>query len=76
MITQEDIDAFKEYNEMKPNTSFNLSVADVELIERALTCMIPLDQSRTNDIVDLKAKLFHQKNWYQKNKDGTPYVSG
>ena len=76
MITQEDIDAFKEYNEMKPNTSFNLSVQDIELIERALTCMIPIDQSRTNDIVELKAKLFQQKNWYGKTSDGTPYVSG
>lgn len=74
MITQEDIDAFKEYNEMK----LNLSVQDIDLIERALTCMIPLDQSRTNDIVELKAKLFQQKNWDQKTDDldGTSYVNG
>jgi hypothetical protein len=61
---------------MKPNTSFTLDVKDIELIERALTCMIPIDQSRTNDIVALKAKLFQQKNWYGKTSDGTPYVSG
>ncbi len=76
MITQEDIDAFKEYNEMKPNGNFTLTVEDIDLIERALTCLIPLDQTVTSSIVELKARIHHQKNWYQKTKDGTPYVSG
>jgi hypothetical protein len=61
---------------MKPNTSFTLDVSDIDLIDRALTCLIPLDQSITSRVVELKAKIHHQKNWYQKNKDGTPYVSG
>ena len=60
---------------MKPNGNFNLTVQDVEHIERALHL---LQASLNNDtdkkeIVNLLARLYHQKNWYRpKDK----YVSG
>ena len=60
---------------MKPNGNFNLTVKDVEHIERALHL---LQTSFDNDadkkeIVNLLARLYHQKNWYRPKKD---YVSG
>jgi hypothetical protein len=60
---------------MKPNTKFNLDTNDVEHIERALHM---LQSSFNNDddkkeIVNILAKLYHQKNWYRPKKD---YVSG
>ena len=60
---------------MKPNTKFNLDTNDVEHIERALHM---LQSSFDNDddkkeIVNILAKLYHQKNWYRPKKD---YVSG
>ena len=60
---------------MKPNGNFNLTVKDVEHIEHALHL---LQASLNNDtdkkeIVNLLARLYHQKNWYRpKDK----YVSG
>ena len=54
---------------MKPNTQFNLSVRDLELIEQAL-----LQQEQTPEVRALLGKLHNQKNWYRpKNK---VYVSG
>ena len=60
---------------MKANTKFNLDTNDVEHIERALHM---LQSSFDNDddkkeIVNILAKLYHQKNWYRPKKD---YVSG
>ena len=55
----------------RPNTNFNLSVEDLELIESGL---LELDQ--TEQIRKLLAKLHHQKIWYRKTKDDTPYISG
>jgi hypothetical protein len=60
---------------MKPNGNFNLTVKDVERIEHAL---LQLQSSLTDDkdkkeIVDLLARLYHQKNWYRPKQN---YVSG
>ena len=53
----------------KPNTKFDLSVRDIELIEHAL-----LSQEQTKEVRELLAKIHHQKNWYRpRNKI---YVSG
>ena len=53
----------------KPNTKFNLSVRDIELIEHAL-----LSQEQTKEVRELLAKIHHQKIWYRP-KDKI-YVSG
>jgi hypothetical protein len=57
---------------MKPNTQFTLTVKDIDTIERALFLLQTQTDSK-REIVDLLAKLFHQKNWYRPKKD---YVSG
>lgn len=54
---------------MKPNTQFNLSVRDLELIEQAL-----LKQEQTPEVRALLGKLHNQKNWYRP-KDGV-YIGG
>ena len=54
---------------MKPNTQFNLSVRDLELIEQAL-----LKQEQTPEVRMLLGKLHNQKNWYRP-KDGV-YIGG
>ena len=53
---------------MKPNTKFELSVRDIELIENALRM-----QPASKDIQEVLAKLYHQKVWYRP-KDG--FVGG
>lgn len=60
---------------MKPNNDFKFSVNDIDLIDEAL---ILLQHQRTgvvgfeiSDIVDLRAKIFHQKNWYKVKDDKT-----
>jgi len=60
---------------VKPNTQFNLSVKDVEHVERALQLYQASLESDADkkEIVDLLAKLYHQKVWYRPKKD---YVSG
>jgi len=60
---------------MKPNTSFNLSVEDVDYIETALMKMQldMTDSKDKKDIVELLAKIYHQKVWYRPKKN---YVSG
>ena len=54
---------------MKPNTEFNLSVRDLELIEQAL-----LSVEQTQEVRALLGKLHNQKNWYRP-KDGV-YIGG
>lgn len=58
---------------MKPNTTFELTVEDINVIDEAL---IVLQHQRMgavgfeiSQIVDLRAKLFHQKNWYRVKDD-------
>lgn len=59
---------------MKPNTKFELNVADLELIESALFHQIcQSDESRKKEISELLGKLHNQKNWYRPKKG---YVSG
>lgn len=54
---------------MKPNTQFELSVKDLELIEYALH---KLEQTR--EVRELLGRLHNQKNWYRP-KDAI-YVGG
>lgn len=57
---------------MKPNTKFSLTVTDIDTIERALF-LLQTQTENKKDVVNLLAKIFHQKNWYRPKKD---YVSG
>lgn len=60
---------------MKPNTKFNLDINDVDHIERALhfyQTTLESDYDK-KQVVNLLAKLYHQKNWYRPK---TNYVSG
>jgi hypothetical protein len=72
---------------MKPNTKFNLSIQDIEIIERALTAkagrrgmriMNGEDDDKLKqemrDIQNLLGRLHQQKNWYRPAKK--IYVSG
>ena len=75
---------------VKPNTSFELSIRDIEIIEIALRAKagrrgIAIAQGETspqlkdemNEIQELLGKIHNQKNYYAKFKDGkTTYVSG
>ena len=59
---------------MKPNTRFNLSVKDLDLLEKALLNMISTagnsgDFDTVSKITTLMGKLHDQKNWYMA-KDG------
>ena len=59
---------------VKPNTKFELDVEDICLIEEALVALQNQNiGSRSQQIEDLKAKIYHQKNWYR--PDGV-YISG
>ena len=60
---------------MKPNTKFTLCVKDVEHIENALHLLQASikDDAKKKEIVELKAKLYHQKHWYRHR---TNYVGG
>ena len=60
---------------MKPNKTFELSVDDLELIERSLTAfMTTADYVDQKEIAQVLGKLHNQKNWYRpKNK---VYISG
>ena len=60
---------------MKPNTEFRLDVKDIALIEKALQ-ELQSNLSNNDDkrrVVDLLAKIYHQKVWYRPKKN---YVSG
>lgn len=54
---------------MKPNTQFNLSVRDIELIEQALHSL-----EQTREVRELLGRIHNQKNWYRP-KDKV-YVGG
>jgi hypothetical protein len=59
----------------KPNTKFNLSVKDIELIESALFLLQSnADDAGKREIQNVRAKLYHQKVWYRPKKE--TYVSG
>ena len=73
----------------KPNTTFQLSVRDVEIIEHALRAKagrrgLAIAQGETSpelkremhEIQDVLGRIHQQKNYYAKFKDGKPYVSG
>tara|TARA_B100000941_G_C28243946_1_gene417956 strand:- start:264 stop:491 length:228 start_codon:yes stop_codon:yes gene_type:complete len=73
----------------KPNTTFHLSIRDVEIIEHALRAKagrrgLAIAQGQTspqlreemNEIQEVLGRIHEQKNFYAKFKDGTPYVSG
>jgi hypothetical protein len=59
----------------KPNTNFELSISDLELIERSLhSFMNSADYPDQKEISKVLGKLHNQKNWYRPK---TPtYVSG
>ena len=73
----------------KPNTSFKLTIRDVEIIEEALRAkagrrgMAIADgatserlREEMHEIQDVLGRIHEQKNFYAKFKDGKPYVSG
>ena len=73
----------------KPNTTFKLSIRDVEIIEHALRAKagrrgMAIAQGETSpqlkqemiEIQEVLGRLHAQKNFYAKFKDGSPYVSG
>ena len=73
----------------KPNTTFKLSIRDVEIIEHALRAKagrrgMAIAQGETSEelrkemheIQAVLGKIHEQKNFYSKFKDGKPYVSG
>lgn len=74
---------------MKPNTSFTLTVRDIELIENALydkfgalaqRIMNGEDletlQPQATEIRELLGRLHNQKNWYGKMPNDEPYIGG
>lgn len=63
---------------VKPNTSFELSVRDIEVIEQALRAKAgrrglsiaegetsPQLREEMNEIQQLLGRIYHQKNWYR-----------
>ncbi len=54
---------------MKPNTKFELSVKDIDIIENALR-----SAKQTREIQEVLGKLHNQKNFYQRRDQ--IYVSG
>jgi len=73
----------------KPNTTFELSIRDVEIIEHALRAKagrrgLAIAQGETSpelkremhEIQDVLGRIHQQKNYYAKFKDGQTYVSG
>ena len=74
---------------VKPNTTFNLSIRDIEIIEHALRAKagrrgLAIAQGETspqlrqemNEIQEVLGRIHEQKEFYSKFKDGRPYVSG
>lgn len=62
----------------KPNTSFELTVQDIELIESSLNQkLFELSKQNKHDeiskVTSLLGKLHNQKNWYRPNDT---YISG
>ena len=73
----------------KPNTTFKLSIRDIEIIEHALRAKagrrgLAIAQVETspelrremNEIQEVLGRIHEQKEFYSKFKDGRPYVSG
>lgn len=73
----------------KPNTTFKLSVRDIEVIEHALRAKagrrgLAIAQGETSpqlreemmEIQELLGRIHEQKVFYAKPQNGTPYVSG
>lgn len=74
----------------KPNTSFKLSIRDVEIIEEALRAKAgrrglaiangetsPQLKAEMVELQNVLGRIHEQKNFYAKFKDGKqPYVSG
>ena len=73
----------------KPNTTFKLSIRDVEIIEQALRAKagrrgLAIAQGETspqlkqemNELQEVLGRIHEQKEFYAKFKDGKPYVSG
>ena len=74
---------------VKPNTTFRLSIRDIEIIEEALRAKagrrgMAIAQGETSErlreemheIQEVLGRIYEQKNFYAKFKDGTTYVSG
>jgi flagellar biosynthesis regulator FlaF len=61
---------------VQPNTNFNLNVKDLETIETALRLLQTNanDTAKSREIIDLLARLYHQKVWYRPASD--TYVGG
>ena len=76
-------------NVTKANTTFELSIRDIEVIEHALRAKAgrrgmaiaqgetsPQLREEMHEIQALLGKIHNQKNYYSKFIDGTTYVSG
>lgn len=74
---------------IKANTTFKLSIRDIEIIEEALRAKagrrgMAIAQGETSprlkeemmEIQEVLGRIHDQKNFYAKFKDGKPYVSG
>lgn len=74
---------------IKANTTFKLSIRDIEIIEEALRAKagrrgMAIAQGETSprlkeemmEIQSVLGRIHDQKNFYAKFKDGKPYVSG
>ena len=74
---------------IKANTTFKLSIRDIEIIEEALRAKavrrgMAIAQGKTSprlkeemmEIQEVLGRIHDQKNFYAKFKDGKPYVSG
>ena len=69
MILYGTKDGFRKRKKMKPNTKFELSVKDIDIIENALC-----SAKQTREIQEVLGKLHNQKNFYQRRDQ--IYVSG
>ena len=58
---------------MKPNDLFKLTVDDIDLIECSLRKAIKDNTEEATLIIDLLARIHHQKNWYRPK---TKYIGG
>ena len=74
---------------VKPNTTFKLTIRDIEIIEHALRAKagrrgLAIAQGETspqlreemNEIQEVLGRIHDQKEFYSKFKNGKPYVSG
>lgn len=69
-MTQDGMkDGYRKRRKMKPNTKFELTVKDIDIIEHALR-----SAEQTREIQEVLGKIHNQKNFYQRR--GEIYVSG